>query len=181
MKHKETTLSSEVIFEGKIIKVTLDKALLENGKTAPREVVRHNGGAGVLALTEEDEVYLVRQFRYPFGEELWELPAGKLEAGEDALEAAKRELLEETGYEAKEMILCVLHLEIKGNVRNIEAMGKVLSTSQIKNSESYEVRVQFEKISNRDRELIIQYIFEDERRRRRQELHRIHILHQGYS
>ena len=72
-------------------------------------------------------------------------------------------------YEAKEMILCVLHLEIKGNVRNIEAMGKVLSTSQIKNSESYEVRVQFEKISNRDRELIIQYIFEDERRRRRQE------------
>ena len=72
-------------------------------------------------------------------------------------------------YEAKEMILCILHLEIKGNVRNIETMGKVLSASPIKNTESYEVRVQFEKISNRDRELIIQYIFEDERRRRRNE------------
>ena len=104
MKHSETTLSSEVIFEGKIIRVTLDQALLENGKTAPREVVRHNGGAGVLALTDEDEVYLVRQFRYPFAEELWELPAGKLEAGEDPLEAAKRELTEECGLTADEYI-----------------------------------------------------------------------------
>ena len=70
-------------------------------------------------------------------------------------------------YEPKEMILCILHLEIKGNARNIQTIGKVLSTNPIKNSESYEVRVQFERITHQDRELIIQYIFEDERKRRR--------------
>ena len=75
-------------------------------------------------------------------------------------------------YETKEMILCVLRLEIKGDTRDIQALGKVLSSNPIKNSDSYEVRVQFEKIHNKDRELIIQYIFEDERRRRRHEARR---------
>ena len=75
----------------------------------------------------------------------------------------------EQPFEAKETILCVLHLEIKGTVRDIQTLGKVLSSTKIKNAEGYEVRVQFDHISNRDRELIIQYIFEDERRRRRQE------------
>lgn len=72
-------------------------------------------------------------------------------------------------FELQEMILCVLHLEIKGNARDIQALGKVLSVAPIKNSDSYEVRVQFERITHKDRELIIQYIFEDERRRRRHE------------
>ena len=70
---------------------------LENGDTSFREVVHHHGGACVLAVTPDDEVYMVRQYRYALGEEIWELPAGKLEAGEDPFEAAKRELAEECG------------------------------------------------------------------------------------
>lgn len=75
----------------------------------------------------------------------------------------------DSSYETNEIILCILRLEIKGNLRDIQTLGKVLSCRPIKDSESFEVRVQFEKITNRDRELIIQYIFEDERRRRKQE------------
>ena len=97
MKLYEKTLASETKFEGRIIKVILDDVELENGKTAKREVVRHNGGVCVAALTENDEVLLVRQFRYPYKEILLELPAGKLEKGEDPFEAMKREQMEETG------------------------------------------------------------------------------------
>ena len=77
--------------------MTYDTVRLENGDTSFREVVHHHGGACVLAVTPQDEIYLVKQFRYAMGEEIWELPAGKLEAGEDPFEAAKRELAEECG------------------------------------------------------------------------------------
>ncbi len=102
--HNETTLASETIFTGRIIRVTKDTVRLENGSTSTREVVHHNGGACVAALTETGEVYLVRQFRYPYGKELVELPAGKLEPGEDPRVAALRELEEEVGVQADEMI-----------------------------------------------------------------------------
>lgn len=97
MKLYEKTRSSDTKFEGRIIKVLLDEVELENGKTAKREVVCHNGGVCVAALTEKDEILLVRQFRYPYKEVLLELPAGKLEKGEDPFEAVKREQMEETG------------------------------------------------------------------------------------
>ncbi len=100
MAHSEEFLSNETVFTGRVFRVTLDEVRLENGDTARREVVHHNGGACVAALTEADEVYLVRQYRYAMGQELWELPAGKLEAGEDPFEAAKRELEEECGLVA---------------------------------------------------------------------------------
>lgn len=104
MGHFEQTLSSETRFTGHIFTVTLDQVRLEDGTTAPREVVHHHGGASVLALTEQDEVYLVRQYRYALGQELWELPAGKLEAGEEPFEAAKRELAEECGLTADRFV-----------------------------------------------------------------------------
>lgn len=97
MKLYEKTRSSDTKFEGRIIKVLLDEVELENGKTAKREVVCHNGGVCVATLTEKDEILLVRQFRYPYKEVLLELPAGKLEKGEDPFEAVKREQMEETG------------------------------------------------------------------------------------
>ena len=100
MKLFEKTLTSETKFEGRIIKVLRDTVELENGKTSAREVVCHNGGVCVAALTEQNEVLLVRQFRYPYKEVLLELPAGKLEKGEDPFEAAKRELGEECGLTA---------------------------------------------------------------------------------
>ena len=100
MAHTETTLTSKEIFNGHVIRVTYDTVKLENGDTSFREVIHHHGGACVLAVTPDDEVYMVRQYRYALGKEIWELPAGKLEAGEDPFEAAKRELAEECGVTA---------------------------------------------------------------------------------
>ena len=100
MPHTETMLESKEIFAGRVIRVTYDTVRLENGNTSTREVVHHHGGACILPVDEAGNVYLVRQFRYAIGEEIWELPAGKLEAGEDPFEAARRELGEECGLTA---------------------------------------------------------------------------------
>ena len=100
MPHTEAMLESKEIFNGRVIRVTLDKVQLEDGTTSTREVVHHHGGACVLPVDADGNVTMVRQFRYALGEELWELPAGKLEAGEDPFEAAKRELSEEGGLTA---------------------------------------------------------------------------------
>ena len=102
MELTERRVSSKTIFEGHIIKVTLDQAELPNGKLAAREVVEHPGGVAVLALEEDNTTYLVKQFRYPIQQLLLELPAGKLDGPEDHLLAAQRELSEETGLEAEE-------------------------------------------------------------------------------
>ncbi len=100
MPHFEQSLFSQTLFEGRVIRVTLDKVRLENGRTSTREVVHHHGGAGIIALNEKDEIYLVRQYRYALDKELIEIPAGKLESGEDPLKAAQRELSEEAGLHA---------------------------------------------------------------------------------
>ena len=104
MKLFEKTLESETIFDGKVIKVVHDKVELENGSTAMREVVEHPGGVCVAALTEENELLFVKQFRYPYKEVTLELPAGKLEKGQNPLENGKRELLEETGAVGREYV-----------------------------------------------------------------------------
>ena len=93
----EKTLESQRLFTGRIINLCLDKALLPDGSVANRELVQHPGGVSVAALTENNEIYMVRQFRYPYQQVLRELPAGKLEKGEDPFEAVKREQKEETG------------------------------------------------------------------------------------
>lgn len=94
----EKTLSEKEIFSGKIIRVHLDEIELPNGDKSFREVVEHSGGVCVVPFTEEGNIILVKQFRYPYKKELLELPAGKLEKGEDPLEAAMRELEEECGF-----------------------------------------------------------------------------------
>lgn len=99
MELMEQTLSSRTVFEGKIITVKVDKAVLPNGAEASREVVKHPGGVCILALQEDGTVPLVRQFRYPLGDVMLELPAGKLEYGEQPRPAAIRELGEEVGLE----------------------------------------------------------------------------------
>lgn len=104
MKLTEKTLNQEYLFHGKIIQVRLDDAELENGAVVKREVVEHPGGVSVAALTDQNELLFVRQFRYPFGEIVLELPAGKLEKGEDPFEAMKREQKEETGTTSREYV-----------------------------------------------------------------------------
>ena len=100
MAHQEKTLSSETMDTGRVFTLTRDTALLENGKTAQRDVVHHHGGACILPLFADGTICLVRQYRYAMQRELWELPAGKLEAGEPPFEAAQRELAEECGLTA---------------------------------------------------------------------------------
>lgn len=97
----EKPIRQDYIYKGKIVNLRVDDALLPNGTTAKREIVEHPGGVCVAALTENDELLFVEQFRYPYFELVLELPAGKLEYGEDPFEAGKRELKEETGATAE--------------------------------------------------------------------------------
>lgn len=96
----EQTEEVQGIFNGNIITVHHDTVTLPNGAEAKREVVDHNGGVAVVGITDDNEILLVRQFRYPYKETIYEIPAGKLEKGEDPLEAGKREFLEECGATA---------------------------------------------------------------------------------
>lgn len=98
----ERRISGKTVFTGNIISVCLDKVLLPNGGAAQRETARHPGAAVIVPLPDEKTVLLEWQFRYPLGKHLWELPAGKIDAGETPRAAAERELLEETGYRARE-------------------------------------------------------------------------------
>ncbi len=102
MHLEEKQLSKKYIYKGKVINLRRDIALLPNGTEAAREVVEHNGGVCVAALTDNNEVLMVRQFRYPYSEIVMEIPAGKRNSkGEDPLECGMRELEEETGVKAQ--------------------------------------------------------------------------------
>jgi len=102
MELEEKTITSKRIYDGKVVHLLEDTALLPNGKICTREVIMHPGAVCIAALTDENELLMVRQFRYAFKEELLEIPVGKLEAGEDPKECGIRELREETGAVAKE-------------------------------------------------------------------------------
>lgn len=97
MELTERMLSREELFRGRIVTLHVDTVALPNGETATREVVDHPGGVAVLPLDGENRVLTVTQYRYPFGRAMLEIPAGKLEYGEDPYEAGLRELKEETG------------------------------------------------------------------------------------
>ncbi len=101
---REKTISSETKFQGKIVNVRIEDVELENGQTAYREFVEHPGGVGIVAITPNNKMLLVKQFRKAVECETIEIPAGKLERGEDPLRCGMRELEEETGYKAKELI-----------------------------------------------------------------------------
>ncbi|MEM1486067.1 NUDIX hydrolase [Oscillospiraceae bacterium PP1C4] len=104
MAHFEKKLDSTTIYEGKILTLKRDRVELENGSITTREVVEHHGGVAVLALDENNQILFVSQFRYPFGEVLLELPAGKLEKGENPAECGVRELREECGCTAERFV-----------------------------------------------------------------------------
>ena len=97
MHLEEKTNASESVYKGKIFEVTKDKALLENGSQVQRDVVHHSGGVAVIPVTENNEILMVRQYRYPHHKAMLEIPAGKIERGEKHYDCGRRELLEETG------------------------------------------------------------------------------------
>lgn len=100
MEFKEKTLKKDYLYRGKILNLRKDEVQLPNGKSAVREMVEHSGGSAVVC-EKDGKVLLVKQFRYPYGAELLEIPAGKLNEGEDPAETAIRELEEEGGIKAE--------------------------------------------------------------------------------
>ena len=100
MELYEKTISSETVFKGNIVELRVDRIELPDGRPARREVIAHPGGVAILPYHDDGTVTVVRQFRYPFGRVVTELPAGKLERGEDHRVCARRELEEETGLTA---------------------------------------------------------------------------------
>lgn len=104
MDMTEKVLASKVMFEGRIFTVHVDDVELPDGSKSKREIVEHHGGVGIIAVDEDKNVFIVRQYRAPFSEVLSEIPAGKLEAGEDPYKCGIRELEEETGFRADKIV-----------------------------------------------------------------------------
>lgn len=100
---KEKILKRETIYDGSILKLHRDQVQFPNQENAVREVVEHSGGVSVLAEIEADKLLLIKQYRYPVDEIIYEIPAGKLEAGEKPAVCAARELREESGYQAEKL------------------------------------------------------------------------------
>lgn len=97
----EKKISDEILYHGRIFDVHRLRVILPDGKESDRDIITHSGGAAVVALTDDNQLVMVRQYRIAVGKELTEIPAGKLETGEDPLLCAQRELEEESGYRAE--------------------------------------------------------------------------------
>ena len=104
MNFFEKQVKTDTVYEGCVVNVKRDIVKLQNGNNAEREVVVHPGGVGIIPLTSDNKIIMVRQYRYCMGEEIIEIPAGKLEYGEDPYECAVRELSEETGCTAGKIV-----------------------------------------------------------------------------
>ncbi len=103
MIFEEKTLKSEMVYRGKVLNLRRDEVMTVSGKPSIREIVEHGGGVALVAVTDKGKVIMERQFRKPLERVVLEIPAGKLENGEDPLSAAGRELAEETGYRAEKI------------------------------------------------------------------------------
>jgi len=139
----EARIDGEAVFEGHLLKVYRDRVRLPDGSEGVREYIRHPGAVAIVALLDDGKVLLERQHRYPLHRDFIEIPAGKLEPGEDPLETGKRELLEETGYVAAEWRkLGVIHNAIGYSDEAIEiwqARGLALREQQLAEGEFLEV------------------------------------------
>jgi len=103
MDLRERTINTKRIYDGRIVSLRVDTVELPDGKTSEREIVEHRGAVAIVPLTDSGEVIMVRQFRQAAGEVLIEIPAGTLGEGEDPEDCARRELVEETGFGARNM------------------------------------------------------------------------------
>ena len=136
-------LEQKTEFKGRLISLQHDRVVTDSGTETVREYVIHPGGVSILARPEPETILLVRQFRYPTGETLIELPAGTLEAGEEPVDTARRELEEETGYVAGEMIYRSAYFTTPGFTNEImylyEARNLTLKTQRLEDDEAIEV------------------------------------------
>jgi ADP-ribose pyrophosphatase len=146
----EKTLESKRVYEGRIINLRLDSVSLENGNTAMREVVEHPGAVGIVALKENGDIVMVKQYRKAVEQVLLELPAGKLEQGENPLDCAARELTEETGYTAGDLRYLVSFYTSPGFSNEIMHMFLATNLKEGKNDPDDDEMVETVEIS-RDR------------------------------
>ncbi len=154
----EKQISTKRIYDGKVVSLRVDEVLLENGNTAVREICEHKGAVCVVPMDDDGTVYMVRQFRYAFGEAMLEIPAGKLDyVDEDKEGAARRELEEEVGLRANEMIYLgafrpsvaifteVIHMYL---ARGLEKSTQHLDEDEFLNVERYHISKVFDMIMN---------------------------------
>jgi len=139
----EHPVASELLFEGSFLRALRDTVRLPDGRTAHREYVKHPGAVVVVALLDDGRVVLERQYRYPVGRLMIEFPAGKLDAGEDPLRCAQREMHEETGYRARQWARAgAMHLAIAYSDEVIHvyfARGLVAGPARLDDGEFLEV------------------------------------------
>lgn len=136
-KFEEKTIHSNQIFEGKVISLKVDDVLLPNGKKAKREIINHPGAVAIIAITDEGKIVLVEQYRKALERSIIEIPAGKLEPGEEPAVTARRELEEETGYGCHELTYLqsystspgfadeIIHLFVAENLYKIEEKAEL--------------------------------------------------------
>ncbi|HOO12413.1 MAG TPA: NUDIX hydrolase [Bacillota bacterium] len=146
----EKTLESKTVYKGRIINLRLDSVVLENGNTALREVVEHPGAVGIVALKDNGDIVMVKQYRKAADQMLLELPAGKLEQGEDPADCAARELTEETGYIAANLRYLVSFYTSPGFSNEVMHMFLATGLSQGENDPDDDEMVETVEIS-RDR------------------------------
>ena len=117
MTYEEKTLIREVVYSGHILTLVKEEVMTVSGKTATRELIEHNGGVGLVAVTDDNRIIMVKQFRKALERDMLEIPAGKREKDEDPLEAAVRELEEETGYKAANIEFMTKYYPSVGYIR----------------------------------------------------------------
>lgn len=142
-KLNESLISSDIVYDGNFLRLRKDRVRLPDGTEATREYLRHPGAVVIIPLLDDGRVLLERQFRYPNGRVFIELPAGKLEEGEDPLLCAQRELREETGYSASDwQFVCTIHNAIAYSDEHLDiflARGLTAGSQQLDAGEFLEI------------------------------------------
>ncbi len=159
MEYYEKSIATKRIYEGRVISVRVDKVELPDGRISDREIVEHHGGVGVIPVTEDGEVFMVSQYRIAAGSMMLEIPAGKLEKGEDPLECGKRELIEETGYAGSEFIPLGEYYATPGYcqekltiylARGLEWQGQNLDDGEFLNVKKYKLDDLYKMVMNNE-------------------------------
>lgn len=159
MELTEKIQSTQRMYDGRVINLRIDDIILPDGSKGKREIIEHNGGVGVIGVTDNREVYMVTQYRTAAQSTMLEIPAGKLEKDEDPLECGKRELIEETGYKGNEFIYLGSYYATPGYcqeklhiylAKGLEWVGQNLDEGEFLNVQKYTLDELYEMVMNNE-------------------------------